>query len=62
MLPVHVPAGPYKLLLSSDEEVFGGWKNLSKETDGEHHTNGVSQTTTAAGSKITVMSQQQTFL
>jgi hypothetical protein len=34
--------GPYKLVLSSDEEVFGGWKNLSKETDGEHHTQGVS--------------------
>jgi 1,4-alpha-glucan branching enzyme len=32
--------GPYKLLLSSDEEVFGGWRNLSKETDGEHHTQG----------------------
>jgi 1,4-alpha-glucan branching enzyme len=25
-------------VLSSDEEVFGGWRNLSKETDGEHHT------------------------
>ncbi|WIA23688.1 hypothetical protein OEZ85_000382 [Tetradesmus obliquus] len=28
--------GAYKLLLSSDEEVFGGWRNLSKETDGDH--------------------------
>jgi 1,4-alpha-glucan branching enzyme len=28
--------GTYKLVLSSDEEVFGGWKNLSKETDGDH--------------------------
>jgi hypothetical protein len=29
-------------VLSSDEEVFGGWRNLSKETDGEHHTQNVS--------------------
>lgn len=39
---VCVPPGPYRLVLSSDEEVFGGWKNLSKETDGEHQTQGVS--------------------
>lgn len=32
--------GPYRLVLSSDEEVFGGWRNLSKETDGEHQTQG----------------------
>jgi hypothetical protein len=25
-------------VLSSDEEVFGGWRNLGKETDGEHTT------------------------
>jgi hypothetical protein len=35
-------AGTYKLLLSSDEEVFGGWRNLSKETDGDHVSFGVS--------------------
>jgi hypothetical protein len=34
--------GNYKLLLSSDEEVFGGWRNLSKETDGDHVSFGVS--------------------
>eukprot|EP00878_Enallax_costatus_P000275 GHUV01000346.1.p1 GENE.GHUV01000346.1~~GHUV01000346.1.p1 ORF type:complete len:864 (+),score=177.11 GHUV01000346.1:148-2739(+) len=28
--------GKYRLLLSSDEEVFGGFRNLSKETDAEH--------------------------
>jgi 1,4-alpha-glucan branching enzyme len=33
-------AGTYGLVLSSDEEVFGGWKNLSKETDGDHVSNG----------------------
>jgi hypothetical protein len=36
--------GTYKLLLSSDEEVFGGWRNLSKETDGDHVSFGVSVT------------------
>ncbi|GFH32548.1 starch branching enzyme, partial [Haematococcus lacustris] len=25
--------GPYKIVLSSDEEVFGGWKNVTKESD-----------------------------
>lgn len=43
LLCVH--AGPYRLVLSSDEEVFGGWRNLSKETDGEHQTQGVSHGT-----------------
>ena len=28
--------GPYKLVLSSDEQVFGGWQNLTKVTDAEH--------------------------
>lgn len=31
-------SGAYKLVLSSDEEVFGGYKNLSKDSDGEHIT------------------------
>jgi 1,4-alpha-glucan branching enzyme len=30
--------GAYRCVLSSDEEVFGGWKNLGKLTDAEHHT------------------------
>lgn len=33
-------SGTYGLVLSSDEEVFGGWKNLSKETDGDHVSQG----------------------
>jgi 1,4-alpha-glucan branching enzyme len=28
--------GSYRLVLSSDEEVFGGYRNLSKDSDGEH--------------------------
>lgn len=31
-------AGPYKIVLSSDEEVFGGWKNVSKEYDVDYCT------------------------
>jgi len=30
--------GPYKIVLSSDEEVFGGWKNVSKEYDVDYQT------------------------
>lgn len=37
-------SGKYRLLLSSDEEVFGGFRNLSKETDAEHISFGVSIT------------------
>jgi Alpha amylase, C-terminal all-beta domain len=29
--------GPYKLVLSSDEEVFGGYKNVTKEADVEFY-------------------------
>lgn len=28
--------GPYRLVLSSDEPVFGGWDNLSKDKDAQH--------------------------
>ena len=28
-------AGPYKLVLSSDEEPFGGWRNVTKDSDVE---------------------------
>ncbi|EFJ46288.1 1,4-alpha-glucan branching enzyme II, partial [Volvox carteri f. nagariensis] len=31
-------AGPYKLVLSSDEEVFGGYRNITKETDATFQT------------------------
>uniref|UniRef100_A0A1D2AGY8 1,4-alpha-glucan branching enzyme n=1 Tax=Auxenochlorella protothecoides TaxID=3075 RepID=A0A1D2AGY8_AUXPR len=30
--------GPYKIVLSSDEEVFGGYTNVSKKYDAEIHT------------------------
>ncbi|KAK9839287.1 hypothetical protein WJX81_005730 [Elliptochloris bilobata] len=30
--------GPYKVALSSDEQVFGGWRNVSKEYDVEYAT------------------------
>jgi hypothetical protein len=32
--------GNYRLVLSSDEEVFGGFRNLSKDIDGDHVANG----------------------
>lgn len=32
--------GSYKLVLSSDEEVFGGYRNLSKDSDAEHVASG----------------------
>ncbi len=31
--------GNYRLVLSSDEEVFGGWRNLTKDLDGDHVAN-----------------------
>jgi len=31
--------GPYKIVLSSDETVFGGFNNCSKDYDVEYHTN-----------------------
>ena len=31
-------AGSYKVVLSSDEEVFGGWNNVTKDSDVEFHT------------------------
>jgi 1,4-alpha-glucan branching enzyme len=30
--------GPYRLILSSDEPVFGGWDNLSKDKDAQHES------------------------
>jgi 1,4-alpha-glucan branching enzyme len=30
--------GPYKVVLSSDEGVFGGWCNVTKDSDVEFHT------------------------
>nr|BAF98234.1 starch branching enzyme II [Parachlorella kessleri] len=30
--------GPYKVALSSDEEVFGGWRNVTKDNDVEFYT------------------------
>jgi 1,4-alpha-glucan branching enzyme len=31
-------AGPYKVVLSSDEHVFGGWSNVTKNSNVEFHT------------------------